>query len=106
MTDMPIYYASELTPDTCLNIAMFLFATRRNSGLTITEAAVRPGLSVKDVDELETQAGQYDFAKIAKLLDLYRKKLPMSATYKTRLPMLAKGFKRMPQTLADKYFEN
>ena len=41
MTDMPIYYASELNPDTCLNIAMFLFATRRNSKLTITEAAVR-----------------------------------------------------------------
>lgn len=73
MTDMPIYHASELNPDTCLEIAMFLFATRRNSGLTITEAAVRTGLSVKDVDELETQAGQYDFAKIAKLLDLYRK---------------------------------
>lgn len=96
MTDMPIYYASELNPDTCLNIAMFLFATWRNRGLTITEAAVRTGLSVKDVDELETQAGQYDFAKIAKLLDLYRKKLPMSA----------KGLKRMPRALADKYFEN
>ena len=93
MTDMPIYYASELNPDTCLNIAMFLFVTRRNSKLTITEAAVRTG--VKDVDELETQAGQYDFAKIAKLLDLYRKKLPMSAT----------GLKRMPQTLAGRYFE-
>lgn len=96
MTNMPIYYASDLNVDTCMSIAMFLFATRRNRGLTITEAAVRTGLSVKDVDELEMQAGQYDFAKIAKLLDLYRKKLPM----------LAKGFKRMPQTLADKYFEN
>ena len=95
MTDMPIYYASELNPDTCLNIAMFLFVTRRNSKLTITEAAVRTGLSVKDVDELETQAGQYDFAKIAKLLDLYRKKLPMSAT----------DLQRMPQTLARRYFE-
>ena len=41
MTDMPIYYASELNPDTCLNIAMFLFATRRNSKLTITEAATK-----------------------------------------------------------------
>ena len=40
MTDMPIYHASELNPDTCLEIAMFLFETRRNSGLTITEAAV------------------------------------------------------------------
>ena len=79
MTDMPIYHASELNPDTCLEIAMFLFETRRNSGLTITEAAVRSGLAVNDIDELETQAGQYDFAKIAKLLDLYRKKLPMSA---------------------------
>ena len=95
MTDMPIYYASELNVDTCLNIAMFLFETRRNSGLTITEAAVRTGLSVKDVDELETQAGQYDFAKIAKLLDLYRKKLPMSV----------KCFKKMPKPLANKYFE-
>lgn len=95
MTDMPIYYASELNVDACLNIAMFLFTTRRNSGLTITEAAVRSGLSVKDIDELETQAGQYDFAKIAKLLDLYRKKLPMSAT----------GLKRMPQTPAERYFE-
>ena len=95
MTDMPIYYASELNPDTCLNIAMFLFVTRRNSKLTITEAAVRTGLSVNDVDELESQAGQYYFAKIAKLLDLYRKKLPMSAT----------GLKRMPQTLAGRYFE-
>lgn len=95
MTDMPIYYASELTPDTCLNIAMFLFATRRNSELTITEAAVRTGLSVKDIDELETQAGQYDFAKIAKLLDLYRKKLPMSA----------RCFKKMPRALVKKYFE-
>lgn len=47
MTDMPIYYASELNPDTCLNIAMFLFVTRRNSKLTITEAAVRTGLSVR-----------------------------------------------------------
>lgn len=96
MTEKPIYYASELNPDTCLNIAMFLFATRRNSGLTITEAAVRSGLTVNDVDELETQAGRYDFAKIVKLLDLYRKKLPMSA----------KGLERMPKTLADKYFEN
>lgn len=96
MTDMPIYYASELNPDTCLNIAMFLFVTRRNSGLTIMEAAVRSGLAVNDIDELETQAGQYDFAKIVKLLDLYRKKLPMSA----------KGLERMPQTLADKYFES
>lgn len=96
MNDMPIYYASELNVDTCLNIAMFLFETRRNSGLTITEAAVRTGLSVKDVDELETQAGQYDFAKIAKLLDLYRKKLPMSA----------KCFRELPQTMADKYFES
>lgn len=95
MTDMPIYYASELNVDACLNIAMFLFTTRRNSGLTITEAAVRSGLSVKDIDELETQAGQYDFAKIAKLLDLYRKKLPMSA----------KSLKRMPKTLAGRYFE-
>ena len=25
MTDMPIYHASELNPDTCLEIAMFLF---------------------------------------------------------------------------------
>ena len=73
MTDMPIYYASELNPDTCLNIAMFLFATRRNSKLTITEAAVRTGLSV----------------------NLYRKKLPMSA----------KSLKRMPKTLAGRYFE-
>lgn len=95
MTDMPIYHASELNPDTCLEIAMFLFETRRNSGLTITEAAVRSGLAVNDIDELETQAGQYDFAKIAKLLDLYRKKLPMSA----------KGLKRMPQTPAERYFE-
>ena len=95
MTDMPIYYASELNPDTCLNIAMFLFATRRNSGLTITEAAVRSGLTVNDIDELETQAGQYDFAKIVKLLDLYKKRLPMSA----------KGLERMPQTLAGRYFE-
>lgn len=63
MTDMPIYHASELNPDTCLEIAMFLFETRRNSGLTITEAAVRSGLAVNDIDELETQAGQYDFAK-------------------------------------------
>ena len=92
MTDMPIYHASELNVDTCLEIAMFLFATRRNSGLTITE---RTGLSIKDVDELETQAGQYDFAKIVKLLDLYRKKLPMSA----------KSMKRMPKTLAGRYFE-
>ena len=96
MNDMPIYYASDLNVDTCMSIAMFLFETRRNSGLTITEAAVRSGLAVIEVDELETQAGQYDFAKIAKLLDLYRKKLPMSA----------KGFKRMAKTLADEYFEN
>lgn len=96
MNDMPIYYASELNVDTCLNIAMFLFETRRNSGLTITEAAVRTGLSVKDVDELETQAGQYNFTKIAKLLDLYGKKLPMSA----------KCFRELPQTMADKYFES
>lgn len=95
MTDMPIYHASELNPDTCLEIAMFLFATRRNSKLTITEAAVRTGLSVKDVDELETQAGQYDFAKIAKLLDFYKIKLPISA----------KCFKRMPKKLADQYFK-
>lgn len=27
MTDMPIYHASELNPDTCLEIAMFLFET-------------------------------------------------------------------------------
>ena len=27
MTDMPIYHASKLNPDTCLEIAMFLFAT-------------------------------------------------------------------------------
>lgn len=40
MTDMPIYHASELNPDTCLEIAMFLFATRRNSGLTIMEAGL------------------------------------------------------------------
>ena len=96
MTDMPIYHASELNPDTCLNIAMFLFATRRNSELTITEAAVRSGLAVNDIDELETQAGQYDFAKIVKLLDLYKKKLPMSA----------KGLMRMPRALANKYFES
>lgn len=96
MTDMPIYYASELNPDTCLNIAMFLFVTRRNSGLTIMEAATRSGLAVNDIDELETQAGQYDFAKIAKLLDLYRKKLPMSA----------KGLKRMPKKLADQYLKS
>lgn len=96
MNDMPIYHASELNPDTCLNISLFFFATRRNSGLSITEAAVRTGLSVNDVDELETQAGQYDFAKIAKLLDLYGKKLPMSA----------KGLKRMPKALADRYFED
>lgn len=96
MTDMPIYYASELNPDTCLNIAKFLFTTRRNSGLTIMEVATRSGLAVNDIDELETQAGQYDFAKIVKLLDLYRKKLPMSA----------KGLERMPKNLANKYFES
>lgn len=96
MTDMPIYYASELNPDTCLNIAMFLFVTRRNSGLTIMEAATRSGLAVNDIDELETQAGQYDFAKIVKLLDLYRKKLPMSA----------KGLERMPKKLADQYLKS
>lgn len=96
MNDMPIYYASDLNVDTCMSIAMFLFETRRNSGLTITEAAVRSGLTVNDIDELETQAGQYDFAKIVKLLDLYKKKLPMSA----------KGLKRMPRALADKYFES
>ncbi|MDO5387250.1 MAG: hypothetical protein Q4F75_08305 [Pseudomonadota bacterium] len=96
MNDMPIYYASDLNVDTCMSIAMFLFETSRNSGLTITEAAVRSGLTVNDIDELETQAGHYNFEKITKLLDLY----------KTRLPMLAKGFKRMPKTLADKYFEN
>lgn len=96
MNDMPIYYASDLNVDTCMSIAMFLFATRRNSGLTITEVAVRSGLTVNDIDALETQAGRYDFAKIVKLLDLYRKKLPMSA----------KGLERMPKTLADKYFEN
>ncbi len=96
MTEMPIYYASELEADMCFEIAMFLFATRRNSGLSITETAVRSGLAVNDVDELETQAGRYDFAKITKLLDLYKKKLPISASC----------FKKMPQTLADKYFEN
>ena len=95
MTDMPIYHASELNPDTCLEIAMFLFATRRNSGLTITEAAVRSGLTVNDIDELETQAGRYNFEKITKLLDLYKTRLPMSAT----------GLKRMPQTPAERYFE-
>ena len=56
MTDMPIYHASELNPDTCLEIAMFLFETRRNSGLTITEAAVRSGLAVNDIDELDREA--------------------------------------------------
>lgn len=94
MTDMPIYYASELNPDTCLNIAMFLFATRRNSKLTITEAAVRTGLSVKDVDELETQAGQYDLQN-REAVGFIQEKLPMSA----------KSLKRMPKTLAGRYFE-
>lgn len=96
MTEMPIYYASELGADMCFEIAMFLFATRRNSGLSITETAVRSGLAVNDVDELETQAGRYDFAKITKLLDLYKKKLPISASC----------FKKMPLKLAEKYFEN
>lgn len=96
MNDMPIYYASDLNVDTCMSIAMFLFETRRNSGLTITEAAVRSGLAVNDIDELETQAGCYDFEKITKLLDLYKVKLPMSARW----------FKKMPKNLADRYFES
>lgn len=95
MTDMPTYYASELGPDICMTMAQFFFEARRNSRLMITEAAARSGLSVKDVDELETQAGQYDFAKIAKLLDLYGKQLPL-APY---------NFVDIPQDLSEKYFE-
>ena len=95
MSDMPIYYASELNPDICLNIAMFLFETRRKNRLTITEAAAHTCLSVKDVDELETQTGQYDFAKIAKLLDLYRQKLPIPAIC----------FRKISVVLTKKYFE-
>ncbi len=53
-------------------------------------------LSVNDIDELETQAGCYDFEKITKLLDFY----------KTKLPISARCFKRMPKKLADQYFKS
>lgn len=96
MTEMPRYYATELGCDLCLEIAMFFFKTRRNNGLSIVEASLRSKLSVNDIDELETQAGCYDFEKIAKLLDLYGVKLPMTA----------RCFKKMPLKLAEKYFEN
>ena len=71
MTKMPIYYAHELGVDLCLEIALFFFEARRNRGLSIAEAAAKSGLSVNDVDELETRGGRYDFAKITNLLELY-----------------------------------
>lgn len=96
MNEMPRYYATELGSDLCLEIALFFFKTRRNSGLSIKEVSLRSKLSINDIDELETQAGCYDFEKITKLLDLYKVKLPMSARW----------FKKMPKNLADRYFEN
>jgi len=51
-------------------------------------------LSVNDIDELETQAGRYDFEKMTKLLDLYQAKLPLSPD----------NFKQLPKPVADKYF--
>ena len=60
------------------------------------EASLESKLSVNDIDELETQAGCYDFEKITKLLDFY----------KTKLPISARCFKRMPKKLADQYFKS
>lgn len=95
MNEMPRYYATELGCDLCFEIALFFFKTRRNSGLSIVEASLGSKLSVNDIDELETQAGCYDFEKITKLLDFY----------KTKLPISARCFKRMPKKLADQYFK-
>lgn len=92
MTKMPIYYAHELGVDLCLEIALFL--ARRNRGLSIAEAAAKSGLSVNDVDELETRGGRYDFAKITNLLELYQLKMPM----------IPSNFKNMPTEISEKYF--
>lgn len=83
MTKMPIYYAHELGVDLCLEIALFFFEARRNRGL-----------SVNDVDELETRGGRYDFAKITNLLELYQLKMPM----------IPSNFKNMPIEISEKYF--
>lgn len=94
MTKMPIYYAHELGVDLCLEIALFFFEARRNRGLSIAEAAAKSGLSVNDVDELETRGGCYDFAKITNLLELYQLKMPM----------IPSNFKNMPIEISEKYF--
>ncbi|MFR8205773.1 MAG: hypothetical protein ACLU99_05130 [Alphaproteobacteria bacterium] len=52
------------------------------------------GLSVNDVDELETRGGRYDFAKITNLLELYQLKMPM----------IPSNFKNMPIEISEKYF--
>lgn len=94
MNEMPRYYASELGCDLCFEIALFFFETRRNSGLTIVEAAVQSGLTINDIDELEMQTVCYDFAKITKLLDLYKEKLPIEP----------QNFGKMPEEIVKKYF--
>ena len=94
MTKLPIYFAMEVVADACMDLALFFFEARRNSGLTISEAAIRSGLSIDDVDVLETQSGYYDFSKIAKLLDLYQERLPLSPHC----------FKRLPPRIVKKYF--
>lgn len=85
-SNYPIYTPNAIHEDLCFLISSFFYDTRKKKGYTLIEVSKKTGLRIKDIDNLETAAGIYDFAIICKLIEFYQEKIPLEPGCFPELP--------------------
>lgn len=90
-----IFGRNEFGEDFPYLLGDFLYKTRVKKQLPIRDIEKKSGIELDYIDRLETaRVDNYDIIKIAKLLDIYQEKLPMSKCW----------FEGLPENLAENYF--
>lgn len=89
-----IYHKEELGDDILFSIATELFEERVAHKLSLDEVCNQTDIGLLELDGMECAMVDIDFAKLAKLLDLYALKLNLQA----------QDFPSLPSEYGKKYF--
>lgn len=90
-----LFQWQDLDVDIAFEFCYQLYWFRMAAKKTLTEVTAATGLSLADIDNLETGLGKIDFAKVMLLLDFYN----------VRLDMCSDCFPGLPEAVGEKYFK-
>ena len=82
----PICTLDAIHEDICFLVSYFFYDTRKKKEYSLAEVSKKTGISIEDIDKLETMRGVYDFCIISRLIDFYQTKMPVDISCFPKLP--------------------